>query len=67
MSKVVRFHEHGGPEQLRIEELDVGDPGMEPVVVLLVIPGPSLRGTLSAGNPLWPPCSGNIGGSSEYL
>ena len=27
MSKVVRFHEHGGPEQLRIEELDVGDPG----------------------------------------
>src|SRR5450432_165455 len=27
MSKVVRFYEHGGPEQLRIEELDVGDPG----------------------------------------
>jgi NADPH:quinone reductase-like Zn-dependent oxidoreductase len=27
MSKVVRFHEHGGPEQLRIEELDVGAPG----------------------------------------
>jgi NADPH:quinone reductase-like Zn-dependent oxidoreductase len=27
MSRVVRFHEHGGPEQLRIEELDVGDPG----------------------------------------
>lgn len=26
MSKVVRFHEHGGPEQLRIEELDVGAP-----------------------------------------
>jgi len=27
MSKVVRFHQHGGPEQLRIEELDVGNPG----------------------------------------
>jgi NADPH:quinone reductase-like Zn-dependent oxidoreductase len=27
MSKVVRFHEYGGPEQLRIEELDVGAPG----------------------------------------
>ena len=27
MSKVVRFHEHGGPEQLRIEDLEVGDPG----------------------------------------
>jgi NADPH:quinone reductase-like Zn-dependent oxidoreductase len=28
MSRVVRFHEHGGPEQLRIEELDVGAPGV---------------------------------------
>jgi NADPH:quinone reductase-like Zn-dependent oxidoreductase len=27
MSTVVRFHEHGGPEQLRLEELDVGSPG----------------------------------------
>jgi NADPH:quinone reductase-like Zn-dependent oxidoreductase len=27
MSKVVRFHEHGGPEQLRIEDLEIGDPG----------------------------------------
>jgi hypothetical protein len=27
MSKVVRIHEYGGPEQLRIEELDVGNPG----------------------------------------
>src|ERR1700689_3055435 len=27
MSKGVRFHEHGGPEQLRIEEIDVGAPG----------------------------------------
>ena len=27
MSRVVRFHEHGGPEQLRIDELDVGSPG----------------------------------------
>jgi NADPH:quinone reductase-like Zn-dependent oxidoreductase len=27
MSKVVRFHECGGPEQLRIEEIDVGAPG----------------------------------------
>jgi NADPH:quinone reductase-like Zn-dependent oxidoreductase len=28
MSKVVRFYEHGGPEKLRIEDLDVGDPGV---------------------------------------
>jgi NADPH:quinone reductase-like Zn-dependent oxidoreductase len=27
MSKVVRVHRHGGPEELRIEDLDVGDPG----------------------------------------
>jgi NADPH:quinone reductase-like Zn-dependent oxidoreductase len=26
MSKVVRFHEYGGPEQLRIEQIDVGAP-----------------------------------------
>jgi NADPH:quinone reductase-like Zn-dependent oxidoreductase len=31
MSKVVRFHEHGGPEQLRIEELEVGAPGADEV------------------------------------
>lgn len=27
MSQVVRFHAHGGPEQLRIEDLPVGAPG----------------------------------------
>jgi NADPH:quinone reductase-like Zn-dependent oxidoreductase len=27
MNKVVRFHEYGGPDQLRIEDLDVGAPG----------------------------------------
>jgi NADPH:quinone reductase-like Zn-dependent oxidoreductase len=27
MSKVVRFHQHGGPEQLRIEDMEVGEPG----------------------------------------
>jgi NADPH2:quinone reductase len=27
MSRVVRFHQLGGPEVLRIEELDLGDPG----------------------------------------
>jgi NADPH:quinone reductase-like Zn-dependent oxidoreductase len=27
MSKAVRFHAYGGPEQLRIEDLDVGEPG----------------------------------------
>jgi NADPH:quinone reductase-like Zn-dependent oxidoreductase len=27
MSRVVRFHAHGGPEQLRIDELEVGAPG----------------------------------------
>ena len=27
MSKVVRFHEHGGPEQLRLDDLEVGAPG----------------------------------------
>jgi NADPH:quinone reductase len=26
MSKAIRFHEHGGPEVLRVEELDVGPP-----------------------------------------
>jgi NADPH:quinone reductase-like Zn-dependent oxidoreductase len=31
MSKVVRFHEHGGPEKLRIEELEVGSPGTDEV------------------------------------
>src|SRR5580698_4508207 len=27
MSKVIRFHEYGGPEKLRIEDLDIGAPG----------------------------------------
>ncbi|MFL5273683.1 MAG: alcohol dehydrogenase catalytic domain-containing protein, partial [Anaeromyxobacteraceae bacterium] len=27
MAKVVRFHERGGPEVLRLEDADVGDPG----------------------------------------
>lgn len=27
MSRIVRFHQYGGPEQLRIEELDAGAPG----------------------------------------
>lgn len=27
LSKVVRVHETGGPEQLRIEEMEVGEPG----------------------------------------
>lgn len=27
MSKVVRVHQHGGPEVLRIEDLEVGEPG----------------------------------------
>ena len=33
MSKVVRIHEHGGPEVLRIEELEVGEPGRDQVRV----------------------------------
>ena len=27
MARIVRVHQHGGPEALRIEDLDVGDPG----------------------------------------
>lgn len=27
MSKVVRIHQHGGPEELRFEDLEVGEPG----------------------------------------
>ncbi len=27
MSKVVRVYQHGGPEELRIEDVDIGDPG----------------------------------------
>src|SRR5215470_10073626 len=27
MSRVVRLYQHGGPEELRIEELEVGEPG----------------------------------------
>lgn len=31
MAKVVRLHEFGGPEVLRVEELDVGEPGPDEV------------------------------------
>jgi NADPH:quinone reductase-like Zn-dependent oxidoreductase len=31
MSKVVRFHRHGGPEELRIEDIEVGDPAANEV------------------------------------
>ena len=27
MSKAFRFHQHGGPEMLRFEDVEVGDPG----------------------------------------
>jgi NADPH:quinone reductase-like Zn-dependent oxidoreductase len=27
MSKVVRIHQHGGPEELRFEDVDIGEPG----------------------------------------
>ena len=27
MAQVVRIHEHGGPEVLKVEEVDVGEPG----------------------------------------
>src|SRR5688572_1953847 len=27
MAKAVRFHQHGGPEVLRYEDVEVGDPG----------------------------------------
>jgi NADPH2:quinone reductase len=27
MSKAFRFHQHGGPEVLRYEDVDVGEPG----------------------------------------
>ena len=33
MSKVVRMHEHGGPEVLRLEDIDVGRPGRAEVRV----------------------------------
>ena len=35
MSKVVRIYQHGGPEELRFEDLEVGEPG--PVEVRLKI------------------------------
>lgn len=31
MARVIRFHEHGGPEVLRIEEIDVPPPGRDEV------------------------------------
>jgi len=33
MSKVVRIYQHGGPEELRFEDLDVGEPGPDEVRV----------------------------------
>lgn len=33
MSKAIRIHEHGGPEKLRWEEVEVGAPGPEEVLV----------------------------------
>jgi NADPH:quinone reductase-like Zn-dependent oxidoreductase len=31
MTRVVRFHRHGGPEELRIEDIQVGEPGASEV------------------------------------
>lgn len=39
MSKVVRIHEHGGPEVLHIEQHDVGDPGSGEVRVRIAAIG----------------------------
>jgi len=31
MTKVVRIYRHGGPEELRFEDLDIGEPGVAEV------------------------------------
>lgn len=33
MTKAVRFHEHGGPEVLRIEDIDLGNPGPGEILI----------------------------------
>ena len=33
MTKVIRIHEHGGPEVLKWEDVDVGDPGPGEVLI----------------------------------
>ncbi|TGW05261.1 NADPH:quinone reductase, partial [Mesorhizobium sp. M2D.F.Ca.ET.145.01.1.1] len=33
MTRIVRFHQHGGPEVLRIEEVDLPPPGQDEVQI----------------------------------
>jgi len=57
MTKVVRLYRHGGPEELRLEEMDIGDPG--PGEVRLKVEAIGLNrseASFRAGNyPILPP------------
>ncbi|WP_221796358.1 quinone oxidoreductase family protein [Aquisediminimonas sediminicola] len=65
MAKVVRFHECGGPEVLRVEEASVGEPGPGEVKVRHVAIGCNFADTYfrSGYYPVQPPCGIGVEGA----
>lgn len=69
MAKAVRFHETGGPEVLRLEEVAVGQPGPGEVLLRHHAVGCNFADTYfrSGYYPVQPPCGIGVEGAGEVL
>ncbi|MCC6927050.1 quinone oxidoreductase [Novosphingobium sp.] len=69
MAKAVRFHETGGPEVLRLEDVAVGDPGPGEVRIRHHAVGCNFADTYfrSGYYPVQPPCGIGVEGAGEVL
>ena len=65
MAKAVRFHEVGGPEVLKVEDVDVGTPGLGEVRIRHVAVGCNFADTYfrSGYYPVQPPCGIGVEGA----
>ena len=69
MPKAVRFHECGGPEVLRLEEVQVGDPGPGEVRIRHAAVGLNFADTYfrTGYYPVQPPCGIGVEAAGEIL
>jgi len=69
MAQVVRFHQTGGPEVLRVEDVAVGQPGPGEVLVRHGAIGCNFADTYfrSGYYPVQPPCGIGVEGAGEVL
>ncbi len=69
MVKTVRFHETGGPEVLKLEDIAVGDPGPGEVLIRHAAVGCNFADTYfrSGYYPVQPPCGIGVEGAGTVL